>query len=126
MDGYQKGTPQVLTERQLNYNLLKAQSGYFINMRITHDGIFRQFPLLSKRKENGVREFSNDIVDEVVFIDNIALEDAIEFQQIQFDILDGYYFNQGQNDKIKAVLEHLYTKRKLLEKDTHPAQLVVK
>ena len=56
--------------------------------------------------------FSNDVVGETIYTDKTALEDAIQFQDIDFEILDGYYFNEGHNDKIKYVIKHVYTKRK--------------
>ena len=70
--------------------------------------------------------FSNDVVGETIYTDKTALEDAIQFQDIDFEILDGYYFNEGHNDKIKYVIKHLYTKRKELKSSKNPAQMVVK
>ena len=55
---------------------------------------------------------SNDVVGEMIYTDKIALEDAIQFQDMDFETVDGYYFNEGHNDKIKYVIKHLYTKRK--------------
>ena len=112
MKGYLIGTPKVLDTSQLNYNFVSSQDGYFIKVKITRLGKELQFPLISKHTENGVRMFSNDVVGETIYIDKTALEDAIQFQDIDFEILDGYYFNEGHNDKIKYVIKHLYTKRK--------------
>ena len=47
--GYLKGTPKVLKQEHLNYHFLEKQSGYFIKIKVTHVGKFRQFPLLSKK-----------------------------------------------------------------------------
>ena len=60
MLGYLKGTPKVLTN--LSYDFLKNQDGYFIQIIIKKVGKFRQFPLLSKYADNGVRIFNNDII----------------------------------------------------------------
>ena len=56
--------------------------------------------------------FSNDVVGETVYTDKTALEDAMHFQDIDFEMLDGYYCNEGHNDKLKYAITHLYTKRK--------------
>ena len=40
--------------------------------------------------------------------------------------MDGYYFNDGYNKTINAVIEHLYSKRKELKRVKNPAQLVIK
>ena len=112
MDGYLKGTPKVLDSTQLNYNFISEQNGYFIKVKIKGIGKFRQFPFLSKYSEHGVRMFSNDLIDQILYIDKTALEDAILFQDITLEIIDGYYFNEGRNDTIKRVISHLYSKRK--------------
>jgi hypothetical protein len=45
---------------------------------------------------------------------------------MQFDVIDGYYFNEGHNSKINNVISFLYSKRKQLKKEKNPAQLVIK
>ena len=40
-----------------------------------------------------------------VYIDKTGLEDAITFQEIEFEILDGYYFNEGHNNTTKQLLD---------------------
>ena len=57
------------------------------------------------------------MVDEIVYIDKTGLEDAINFQYIEFDVIDGYYFNNGRNDKINETIQNLYDLRKTLKKD---------
>ena len=81
---------------------------------------------MSKRTESGVRMLSNDMVGETVYIDDTGLEDDITFQEIEFEILDGYYFNEGHNNTINNTIRHLYSKRKELKKTKNPAQLVIK
>ena len=126
MKGYLKGTPKVLNTSQLSYSFISSQDGYFIRVKIKKVGKSRKFPLLSKRTESGVRTFSNDIVGETVYIDKTRSEDAIEFQEIEFEILDGYYFNEGHNNTIKNTIRHLYSTRRDLKKTKNPSQLVIK
>ena len=64
MNGYLKGVPKVIQSNQLYYDFLKQQSGYFIKIKLNKVGVNRQFPLLSKKNENDVRVFRNDLVDE--------------------------------------------------------------
>jgi hypothetical protein len=123
-NGYLKGEPKVLTN--LNYSFLKNQSGYFIQIKITKVGKFRQFPLLSKYADNGVRIFSNELVGQNIFIDKTGLEDVINFQDIEFEIIDGYYFNEGHNNTINKVIKHLYNKRLELKQQKNPAEIVIK
>ena len=124
MQGYLKWTPKVLTN--LTYDFLKNQDGYFVQIIIKKVNKHREFPLLSKYSDNGVRIFSNEVVGETIYIDKTGLEDAIHFQEIEFDIIDGYYFNEGYNNTINTVISHLYSKRKELKKNKNPAQIVIK
>ena len=126
MLGYLIGKPKILNQSQLNYKFLKNTDGYFIRIKITKVGKLRQFPLMSKYNDNGVRMFTNDMVNEIVYIDKTALEDAINFQLIDFEIIDGYYFDQGRNDKINETIRHLYNLRKKLKTEKNPAEQLIK
>lgn len=126
MLGYLIGKPKILDKTQLNYNFLKNTDGYFIRVKITNVGKHRQFPLMSKYNANGVRMFTNDMTNQIIYIDKTGLEDAINFQSIDFEVIDGYYFNNGRNQKINETIQHLYNLRKTLKKDKNPAQMVIK
>ena len=50
----------------------------------------------------------------------------ITFQGAEFEITDGYYFNEGGNNKINQVIKDLHDLRMKLNKDNNPAQIVIK
>ena len=100
MLGFLKGTPKVIKKENLNYEFLEKQDGYFIEIVIRSVGIKRDFPLLSYINQNGVRNFTNDMVGRTVYIDKVGLEDFKHFQNGTFEVLRGYYFNEGRNNKI--------------------------
>ena len=75
--GYLKGQPKVI--QHLNYEWLKNQDGYVVEIVIKTVNINRQFPLISKRNKDGIREFSNQMEGETIYVDKIQLEDLIEF-----------------------------------------------
>ena len=66
------------------------------------------------------------MVNETIYVDKTSLEDLMKFQSIQFEVIDGYYFNEGRNDQIKKTIKHLYDLRNILKKDKNPAQMVIK
>ena len=109
MPGFLKGKPKVLQPDQLNKKFLDTTWGYFVHIRIKHVGIRRAFPLLTEMAEDGTRRFSNDIKE--TYVDKTGLEDLIEFQKVQFEILDGTYFNEGSNDTICNVMRKLFKLR---------------
>ena len=124
IDGFLMGTPKVL--KTLTQKFLESVDGYFIRIKILSVGKHKQFPLLSKVDEYGVRIFTNDMVNEVVFIDKVGLEDAIKYQDIKFKIIDGYYFDEGRNDNINKVIKHLFDTRKKMKAENNPAEKAVK
>jgi hypothetical protein len=119
MSGYLQGKPKILTN--LTYEFLKKQDGYFIRVKILKIGKTRQFPLLSKYRDDGVRHFTNDMLNEIIYIDKVGLEDLIKYQEIEFEIIDGYYFDEGRNNKIKDVINKFYKLRLELKKSKNPA-----
>lgn len=124
MDGFLKGLPKVI--EKLDYNELRSKDGYFIEIKIKSVGIKRKFPLLSYKNEDGIRMFTNDLVGRTIHIDKIALEDAIKYQDITFDIVRGYYFDEGFNTEINQVIRNIFNERVNLKKNKNPAEIVYK
>ena len=63
-------------------------------------------------KERMRKNWTNEMEDRIAFLDKYACEDAIKFQDIEFDVLDGYYFDEGFNTKIKEEIQVVFDKRK--------------
>ena len=124
MDGYLKGLPKVIENH--SYEQIKNYSGYFIEIIIWSVGIQRKFPTMSFVNEDGIRTFTNDMVGKKIFIDKIALEDTIKQHNIEFDILRGYYFDEGFNTKINDTISHIFNERKKLKAQKNPAEIVYK
>ncbi len=98
------GMPKVLKTK--NYEEMKKYDGFFVEINITKIGIKRKFPLMSKMNDEGVRMFENKTG--TYYVDNIALEDMIKFQKIEFEVVRGFYFNSGVNDKVKEFIKNIY------------------
>lgn len=124
MKGFLKGKPKVL--KNLTYDFLKQQDGYFVEIKIKSIGVKRDFSLMSYKNDEGIRMFSNDMINKIIKVDKCTLEDLIEFQQIDFDIIRGYFFNNGYNNKINKVIEYIFSKRLELKKQKNPAELTYK
>ena len=74
------------------------------------------FALTSKIDEDGVINFTNNMDNDIIHVDKTSLEDLIEFQKASFEIIAGYYFNEGRNGAINHVIEYLYNLRLKLKK----------
>ena len=124
MPGFLKGLPKVIED--LNFENIKNYDGYFLEIKIKKVGINRDFPLLSFKNDEGVRDFNNEMIDKIIFIDKIALEDAIKYQKIEFEIIRGYYFDEGFNDNINKIIENLFNERLKLKKEENPLEMIYK
>ena len=127
MMGFLKGMPKkLLGERQLKYDFLQKKDGYFVEIVITKVGKKRDFPLLSFIDENGVRNWSNDMIGKTMYINKTSLEDAIDFQNIEFKVVRGYYYNEGKNESIKEVIKTLFNERKKWKAQDNPIEMIYK
>ena len=62
------------------------------------------------------------MVGRVFFLDKYGLEDAIEFQDIEFEIIDGCYFDEGFNTTIKDEIRKIFNIRAAEKADTKKAK----
>ena len=126
MEGFLKGIPKVIPDEGLNFEWLQKQNGYFIDIVVKSVGIQRAFPLMSAKNDGGVRVFNNDMVGKTIRVDKITLEDLIEFQQVQFEVVRGYYFNDGFNTKVCDTIKYLFNERLNKKKEKNPAEVIYK
>ena len=124
--GLLKGIPKVIQNDELTYQQLKKYDGFFIECVATSIKTKRDFPLLSYVDENGIRNFTNDVVGKTFHLDKTMFEDAMEFQGITFDIKRGYYYNDGFNYKIQEVIKNMFNERVTKKKEGNPIQLAYK
>lgn len=113
----------------VNYEDLQNFDAYFIEIKLTKINKNRGFRLMSYINDNNVRIFSDDIEDyknRNIFVNNIDLEDMIEFQDIEFEIIRGYYFNEGTVDTIQEIIKIIFRERLKFKSEGNPIQIVYK
>ena len=128
LGGYLMGKPKELLEHQLKYEILKSFDGYFVDILIKKVGIQgRAFPLMSKHDDNGVRVWSDrGLEGDTITVDKTQLEDLIEFHHVEFEVVRGYYYNEGRNMKLQEIITYYFNER-LKQKDLdNPIQNVYK
>ena len=81
---------------------------------------------MTKVEENGLRTFTNDMVGNKMVVDKTTLEDLIEYHKIEFNMIRGYYWNEGRNYILKEVIRHLFNKRKEEKAKGNPIETVYK
>ena len=111
IDGFLEDKPKVIIDK--SYDFLKQQDGYFVRPKIIKLNKHLDFPLTSKvNEDSGARDFINGMDNGIIYIDKVGLEDLITSHEAEFEITDGYYYDQGRNNTINHVIEDLYNLRK--------------
>lgn len=125
IDGYLKGIPKVL--ETTDYNIIKNYDGYFVEIKLNKINKKRKMPLVSYIADNK-RNWVDDknAINKNYIVDKYTLEDWIKFQKIEFEIIRGYYYDEGRNNKINSVIEYLFNKRKEKKADKNPIEAVYK
>ena len=126
MKGFMKGQPKPLVQEQANKAFLDTTDYYFVSVRINKVNKHLDFPLLRKITDEGKKTFTNDMEGEVVYLGKTALEDAITYQSIEYEIINGYYFNEGFNTSINNIITEIFSRRATLKREGNPAQLIFK
>ena len=124
LGGYLQGLPKIITN--LSYDDLKTKDGYFIEILIKSVGKKYDFPTMSKKTKEGIRDWTNDMEGETMFVDKTTMEDIIKYHKIEYQIIKGYYFDEGRNMLLKPVMENVFNLRLKAKADKNPIQAVYK
>lgn len=111
--GYIKGNPKKIP---LNSSLddLKSISGlseYFVQVKVLSMKTRLSLPCVSELDELGTRNFTNAIVGKTIWLDSITLRQAEEHQGMEFELCQGFYFNEGYNEYCLHLYDFMYNKR---------------
>ena len=128
-EGFIKGSPKVIDNSDLNMDFLENIDYYFVEIDITDVPKKRRFPVIPSKDKNGVRQFSNDTRGRI-YVDKITLEDMMEFHEMveyaDFEIVRGYYYDEGFNKKVRKFANKLYKTRAEKKVEKNPIQTTIK
>lgn len=132
MSGFLKGFAKRLPH-QFKYcsrdqfiPFLKKVDGCFIKIVITAVGKLRSIPTLCFKNVDGCVVWDNDLVYREIVVCKTMLEDLIEYHQINFNVIDGYYYDQGFNTSIRDIVESVYKVRIDYKNNNNPIQYAYK
>ena len=106
--GVAKGKAKVL--ETLDYNEIKQFSYAIMKVRINGINKYQQMPIIHKRTEGSI-DYVNESEPFETFIDIYQLDDYIKYQNIEYEILGGVYWNEGFNKKIGRLNKRLFDAR---------------
>lgn len=80
-------------------------------------------PLISYINEQGVRCWDDtECVGKTIYMDKIGLEGMKQFHGMEYEILAGYYYNEGFNPKVCEVVEKLFQERLKMKQAENPIE----
>jgi hypothetical protein len=128
LNGYLKGAPKVIKpiDGCITYSQIQNYDGFYIKIKVLKVGHNLDFPILSYIDNTGIRRWTNDLVNQYIHLDKVTMEDAIKYQNIEFQIITGYYYNEGFNDKIVDTIKYLFNERIIKKREENPIQEVYK
>ena len=121
--GLPKGKAKRFTHSELNEWKNKTYS--IITVKINKVNKIQQMPFIAHKSEDSIK-YLNTPPNEPVVIDNITLEDYINFHEIEYELLDGVYWNEGVNKKMGEVNQRLFDARLKHKKSNKALANVIK
>jgi hypothetical protein len=102
------------------YNTWNEKFYSIMTVKITKVNKHQQMPFIAHKTEEGSINYTNTPPVEDIVIDSTTLQDYIEFHEIEYEILDGVYWDEGGNKKMGEVIGRLFEAR-LKYKVSNPA-----
>ena len=96
-----------------------------ICIKIVKIGVELDFPLIYERDEHGVLNYVNKVGVQMM-VDDTTLLELIKWHQIEFDIIECIYWNEGYSTKINHVIKKLYNERRKAKEQNNIIQEVYK
>lgn len=105
--------------KRLNGKDYKNFKYSILSVKINKVNKFQQIPFIA-HKGDGVIEYLNEAPKDIIIIDSITLEDYIKFHNIDFEVVDGVYWEGEFNKKMGELVQTLFLER-LKYKKSKPA-----
>ena len=112
----------------MNLEFLSKQGAYIVEIKITKVNKHYPFPLIIREDPLTKLNLNDDNITEplTTVVDNIGLEDLIEFQKIEFELIRGYYWDGKRDYRIQNEIRHIFNKRKEYKEQHNPLEQLYK
>jgi hypothetical protein len=108
------------------YEYYESKDWYVVKVLITKINKKIQIPCVSINDGESLK-YLNEISESIeLYVDKTTLNDYIKFQEIEYQILEGVYWDQGFNKRIGEVIEKLHNDRCLYKKTNKPLATMIK
>lgn len=125
----ERGLPKGKCQRIDTHDkkVLDQYDYYIVKIQINAIRKKQQLPIV-RTVVSGKNEYINDInKNTILVVDMITLQDWIEFCDIEYNILDGVYWNNGYNKKLGEMSDFLFNERtKHIEQNNVAIEQIIK
>ena len=114
---------KLMEEKQIEPTEEKYISAFVVTIKITKVGKRRAFPLIMK-KEESTNQYVNECT--TMIVDHIYLQDLIEYQEIEYEIIEGIYWEGKKDTSLSEYISKIYNLRLEFKKAKNPNQAIYK
>ena len=105
------GLPMGPAKRLINFNEWNNYNYSILKIKISKVNIKLNIPLITTKDKQGNLQYLNEAPEEPIHLDTITLKEYIKYHDIEYEILDGVYWNCGYNKGLGDIVSHLYDAR---------------
>ena len=118
----------LMDDDQKEQTVTKFISGFVVEIKIKKVNKPRAFPLIVRNPNLGDNTPGERAVNEpcTMVVDHIALLDLIKYQEIEFTLVRGYYWDGPRDYSIRDAIQHLFQLRKQYKAEKNPIQAIIK
>ena len=107
------GLPKGKAKRLLSNDFKNWEKKHYSIMTIKINKVnkFQKMPFIAYKDEEGTLQYSNEPPTDDIVIDSITLQDYIKFHKIEYEIVDGVFWDEGGNKKLGEIIGDLFKER---------------
>jgi hypothetical protein len=85
---------------------------FVIKIRITKINKKQKNPFIALRGDDNIKYINNITSSTIVYVDKYTLEDYIKFHNIEYEFIQGIYWDEHYNDKLGSLITELFESRR--------------
>lgn len=113
----EKGLPTGPAQRFEPNDLTNWESKTYaiLTVKINKVNKIQQIPFIAVKSDDTI-QYVNEAPKEPMVIDSVTLRDWIDFHQIEYELQDGVFWNQGGNPRMGDIIQRLFGHRLRIKK----------
>lgn len=126
-DEYGLPLGEILQGEQQTHNYYESKTWYIVKIMLKSIRKTQQIPCISVKTHEGLMKYINHVEEPtILYVDKTTLNDYIKFHDIEYDIIEGVYWDNGFNKKLGSLIINLHNERCKYKKTNKPLATVIK